>query len=417
MATVTSGTTADLTWTTGGAANAEVVVQPEGTGVPAVADNTGEAASGNTYAAIGLDPATDYEFYVRDECTDGTEFSEWSGPYVFNTTIVPGCSTTIVPVDGAVDVAVGDITFEWTAPTTGDPATSYDMYYGLTPDDVNEFIGNFEDTTALITITGYDAVFYWRIVPVNAGGEATACDDTIWSFTTEAAPAPPANDECLTAIELTPAVDFETSAILATNAGATYTDGTVPDCQDDIDANVWFTVVVPQDGNITLETQTAPGTTLFDTVIEAYTGACGALVPVDCDDDGGPDGPNTLFSILDLTGLTPGSTLTVAVYRYGSSDGIAGDFRIGAYNATLAAKSFKGGTFAAYPNPVKDVLNLSYTKQINDVVVYNMIGQQVFAQTVNVKDAQINLSALNTGSYIVKVTSDNEVQTLKVLKQ
>ena len=413
VAVVTSGSTATLSWTTGGAANAEVVVQLADTGVPADANDTGAAATGNTYSAINLDPATNYEFYVRDECVDGTDLSEWAGPFAFNTTLVPGCSTPVIPADGATSVPVGDVTFEWTAPTTGDPATSYDMYYGFTPDAVTEFVGNFEATTALITLTGYDALFYWRIVPINAGGEATGCDDTVWSFTTEAAPLPPANDDCAGATALIPAGDFATGTTTVTNAGATES-ATIPDCQGNVDADVWFTVEVPASGSITLETQAADGSPLFDTIIEAYSGTCGALVPLDCNDDNEDD----LFSTLPLTGLVGGSTIYVAVYRYGGSTGIAGAFQIAAYDdSLLATNSFNNSAFTAYPNPVQDVLNLSYSKEISDIAVYNMLGQQVFTKSLNAKSAQVDLSFLNGGNYIVKLTSNNEVKTLKIMKQ
>ena len=414
-ADVTSATTATLTWTVGGSADAEVAIVLAGTGVPAAANDTGENVNGTTYAATDLTAQTAYEFYVRTECVIGTGFSSWAGPFAFNTTIAPGCSSPVTPANGATNVPVGDVTFEWSAPTTGDPATSYDMYYGETPGDVTNYVGNFEENSALITLTGYDFTFYWRIVPINAGGEAIGCDGDAWSFTTESAPAPPANDDCAGALELIPAGDFASGVILTTNAGATDAGEITPDCQGNVDASVWYTVVVPDSGTLTLQTQAADGSPLIDTIIEVYSGTCAALVAVDCNDDD----DNGLFSTLELTeGITAGQTLYVAVYRYGSSSGIAGPFQLAAYDASLlATNNFKNGTFAAYPNPVIDVLNLSYTKEISDVAVYNMLGQQVYAKSLNAKNAQIDLSFLNSGNYVVKLTSDNEVQTLKVLKQ
>jgi len=418
VATVTSATTADLSWTSGGATNVEVFIGAAGLGVPADANDTGVNATGTTYAAIGLTGQTDYEFYVRSECTDGTEFSAWSGPYAFNTTVVPGCSTPITPADGAIDVPVGDITFEWTAPTTGDPATSYDMYYGTAANDVTSFVGNFTETSALITITGFDLTLYWRIVPINAGGEATGCDGTVWSFTTVAPPPAPANDECADAIALTPAGNFALGAIPSTNFGATYTETDAPSCQGNVDSSVWYSVVVPASGTLTIETQTIDDTTLTDTVIVAYSGTCGALTAIGCDDDGGPDGPNSLFSILSLTDLTPGETLYISVLRYGNSGGAAGDFQLAAYDPSLlAVNNFDNAAFTAYPNPVKDVLNLSYNKNITGVAVYNLLGQQVLVKSLDDKNAKVDMSGLNQGTYLVKVTSDSQITTLKVVKQ
>ena len=46
--------------------------------------------------------------------------------------------------------------------------------------------------------------------------------------------------------------------------------------------DVWFRYVAPAAGILTVDTCT--GIT-FDTVIEAYTGSCGALIPGSCDND------------------------------------------------------------------------------------------------------------------------------------
>jgi hypothetical protein len=84
-ATNITATTADLGWTENNSATAwEVVVQAPGTGEPAGA---GTAATTNPYPATGLDPNTDYEFYVRSNC-GGSGFSAWAGP--FNFTTLPG---------------------------------------------------------------------------------------------------------------------------------------------------------------------------------------------------------------------------------------------------------------------------------------------------------------------------------------
>lgn len=192
IATVTSSTTADLSWTSGGAANAEVVIQVAGTGVPSVANDTGVNVSGAAYAATNLTPMTAYEFYVRDECTDGSSFSTWSGPFTFNTTIAPGCASNLVPVNGSTTVVPGTVTFSWDAPTTGDPATSYDLYYGLTPGNATILVDNFTTTSTPINITGFNTTFYWKVVPKNAGGSAVGCSES--SFTTIAAPGYCLND-------------------------------------------------------------------------------------------------------------------------------------------------------------------------------------------------------------------------------
>lgn len=86
-------------------------------------------------------------------------------------------------------------------------------------------------------------------------------------------------------------------------------------------------------------------------------------------------------------------------------------------DGALATPSLDANHFKYYPNPVADVLNLEYNESISKVEVYNMIGQLVVAKNVDASQAQINLSNLNAGTYVVKVFSGNQMNTLKVMKQ
>lgn len=67
----------------------QYVVQPVGTGIPMGA---GQPVTVNPINLTNLNPSTQYEFYVRANCPDGT-FSSWAGPLVFNTI----CTAFTVP--------------------------------------------------------------------------------------------------------------------------------------------------------------------------------------------------------------------------------------------------------------------------------------------------------------------------------
>ncbi len=84
---------------------------------------------------------------------------------------------------------------------------------------------------------------------------------------------------------------------------------------------------------------------------------------------------------------------------------------------TLSVNSFNLEGFKAYPNPVKDVLNLSYTKEISKVSVHNLLGQEVLSKSVNAMQSQVDLSRLSTGTYLVKVTVDGLENTIKIVKE
>jgi hypothetical protein len=70
---------------------------------------------------------------------------------------------------------------------------------------------------------------------------------------------------------------------------------------------------------------------------------------------------------------------------------------------------------AVYPNPVSDVLNVSFPKDqvIESVTLYSIEGKIIFSQTL--KDNQIDLSGLLKGVYILK-TNLSETDSFKIIK-
>jgi hypothetical protein len=88
-----------------------------------------------------------------------------------------------------------------------------------------------------------------------------------------------------------------------------------------------------------------------------------------------------------------------------------------AFDVTLSNTDFDTNTFTAYPNPVKDVLNVSFEQNISDVTVYNLLGQQVAFKKMNADKGQIDMSNLASGTYLVRVNTENAVKTIKVIKQ
>jgi hypothetical protein len=99
---------------------------------------------------------------------------------------------------------------------------------------------------------------------------------------------------------------------------------------------------------------------------------------------------------------------------YNGAYGVTLDFTV---DTTLGSNSFDTSNFVAYPNPVKDVLNLSYKTAISNVKVINLLGQEVVNAKANTNDVQVDMSALNAGVYIVNVTVDDTVHSIKVIKE
>ena len=228
-------------------------------------------------------------------------------------------------------------------------------------------------------------------------------------------PPPPANDDCSGAIEITAGGTISSFPVTGSTVSATNSVGLpVLTCVPTNRSNdVWYSVTVPASGTLTIETAPAPGTVMTDSVLTIFSGTCGSLVEIGCDDDSSASGN---YSLEALTGLTPGEVIYIGVWRYGTT--LDGEFQVSAYDASLLSNAtFENENFRSYPNPVKDVLNLSYNKTISNVSVFNILGQEVMIKSINANQSQIDMSGLTAGTYLVKVTADNQVKTIKVIKE
>ncbi|NBL63691.1 T9SS type A sorting domain-containing protein [Flavobacterium sp. NST-5] len=77
----------------------------------------------------------------------------------------------------------------------------------------------------------------------------------------------------------------------------------------------------------------------------------------------------------------------------------------------------KNSNVKVYPNPVNDILNISFEQGISSVTIYNLLGQEVLSKSINASETAINVSNLAVGTYLVKVKNDNkEVKTIKIVK-
>lgn len=93
------------------------------------------------------------------------------------------------------------------------------------------------------------------------------------------------------------------------------------------------------------------------------------------------------------------------------------DVVVNNYNILLGVDEFSYSSFKYYPNPVNNNLNLSSQKEINNVSVYNMVGQEVYRSTPNTMTDVVDMSGLQAGAYFVKVTVGNATKTVKVIKK
>ncbi|MBC7935155.1 MAG: hypothetical protein H7Y86_07335, partial [Rhizobacter sp.] len=327
----TTSTGTNVTWTGTGTFIVEYGLAgfTPGTGATAGAGGTVINPATSPQAISGLTAATAYQVYVRQDCSGaGNGYSANSAVVAFSTLgVPPPCTTNLTPANGATVPAPGGATpISWTPQPA---ATSYDIYFG-TVNPPTSFIGNTALTAITITDLDYNTTYYWYVAPVNAGSPATGCATSTTSFTTGAAPAPPANDEPCAAITIG-AVPLAATTISSTQnlpplscSGATSTSAN----------DVWFQFTATTNGSalITLDN----GTTGFaDLVLQAFSGTCTALTSISCVD------AFTDAETLPLTGLVAGQTYFVRVYGYNDDEG---SFEISVTGAALpiAIEYFRG---------------------------------------------------------------------------
>jgi gliding motility-associated-like protein len=143
--------------------------------------------------------------------------------------------------------------------------------------------------------------------------------------------AVPTNDEPCSAIQL-PAVTSACNYLNFTTTSATASTGTAPTpaaCGGSspfiggfsaTSHDVWFKITVPASGNIYITPQ--PGYGMNDAVMALYSGTCGALTQITCSDDYNyPGSANDFKPYLAGTGLTPGATVYLRYWGYGSTSG------------------------------------------------------------------------------------------------
>lgn len=282
-------------------------------------------------------------------------------------------------------------------------------------------------TTTTYNATGLTAnTVYYLHIRTNCGSISSSWATLM--FTTLA--TPPVNDDCAGATMLTISSDFASGTITSSLVGATNSetaDPTIPapGCASYIGRDVWFTTTVPASGSITLETGSAPSSAVTDTGMAVYTGSCGALVLARCNDSGSSntgDHAKITLSASSTPAVSPGQQLFVRVWRYNSitvsrNINAVGEFRIAAYDVSLSSNSFDFSGFRAYPIPVNDMFNISYTKEISNISVVNLLGQEVMAKKVNALNTTLDMSSLAKGTYLLKVASDNQVGTIKIVKE
>ncbi|WP_295336748.1 fibronectin type III domain-containing protein [Flavobacterium sp.] len=268
-----------------------------------------QSGTSTTVAETGLTGNTQYYYFIyaynNTSCSGGPVYNT-NGPLVGSGITCPATPNSV----STSSVTSNSFTLNWAYPTGGNSAAiSYTIQITTDAGYINNIAGSPSTLTAPATsfnATGLSvgSTYYYRILASNG------CNS---SYVTGSATTTLTNDDCISAIPLT--VSSTCNYTFYSNNGATNSSGvTDPGCASYSGGDVWFSVTVPANGIIEIDTDDAVVT---DSGMAIYAGTCGSLSLIECDDD---DSTNGLMSYITKSGLTPGSTIYIRVWEYGNNN-------------------------------------------------------------------------------------------------
>ena len=73
--------------------------------------------------------------------------------------------------------------------------------------------------------------------------------------------------------------------------------------------------------------------------------------------------------------------------------------------------------FGFAPNPAKNALQLTSLEAIEWVEIYSILGQQLLKKDLRANQGTLDVSNLETGTYILKVTVNGQLGSFRFIKQ
>ncbi|HET8839158.1 MAG TPA: choice-of-anchor J domain-containing protein [Flavobacteriaceae bacterium] len=441
-ATVTT-TTADLSWVENGSATTwEIEYGFDDFAPTGVATET---ATSNPFQITNLQPGADYEFYIRADCGGG-DLSNWTGPFGFTMlcedvytpdyledfTFFPNCwqeADAGMPEDGPLGLGSGP----WFADeflNTGDNISASIYIYNqnqigwLISPDIDLTGGNYE-LAYTAAITDYfnsnppegNGMGSDDVINVMISEDDGATWDILKTYNQNGFPSFTGDNEI---IQLTGYTGVVQIAFWAT--GGTVDDSEAYDVFiDDFEVRT-STVTCAEPINLTVTQITTEEATLSWEEVGNATGYTWYVFEAGADPETAtPIATGTTTGVLSAvaTGLTANTEYDFYVVAdCGATDGLsemAGPIPFETEELGIENHLFEG--FNYYPNPVNNQLSLESTKQIEEVVIFNLLGQEVIHLQPNTLNPVLKLSNLQAGTYLMKVSIDDVSQVFTIVKE
>ncbi len=88
------------------------------------------------------------------------------------------------------------------------------------------------------------------------------------------------------------------------------------------------------------------------------------------------------------------------------------------FTSVLGTKSFASSKFKVFPNPTNNNWNFTTknNNQITSIQIVDVLGKVVVMKNINSSEGNIDASNLNSGVYFDKITTENNLETIKLVK-
>ena len=257
-----------------------------------------------------------------------------------------------------------------------------------------------DDTCGLLSEVSFqsDGVSTYYIL-VHSFGGATGN----FTFDVNCTPVPPPNDDIANSITITDCPFTDPGVAMP---AATLESGNPAGCNIDGATGVWYNITPAGDGTITATIVSPSGLSH----VTFYTAA----------DENASEVDLTLVDQIDNQCL-PGTTTTIDVvtdqvyYVFVVNTGGITDISFDCDLLAISDNVIEG--FSFYPNPSNDVININSQDLIENVSIYNILGQKVVDQNIDATSSQINVANLAQGTYIMKATVNGVTASYKVIKK
>lgn len=122
-----------------------------------------------------------------------------------------------------------------------------------------------------------------------------------------------------------------------------------------------------------------------------------------------PDGTYTI-RILSIYGDYP--IVPCGNYALGQAE----DYTL-IVDSSLSVKNREFNNFTFFPNPVKDQINLQAETEIENIALFNLLGQKVIDFQPGTMSTSLDLNHLSPGIYLMKVSLTGVKKTYKIIKE